>query len=92
MSRGATVKVKCKNCKTEFEARVADRNRGWGRYCSKSCKAIKQEQRTGQHAAYLQGRGSSHLGTGPMAREREDEIDCEGQGWDAHKIWSDRDD
>lgn len=33
-------------------ARVADRKRGWGRFCSKSCKAIKQEQRTGQHAAH----------------------------------------
>jgi hypothetical protein len=28
-----------------FLARVADRNRGWGKYCSKSCKAIKQTQK-----------------------------------------------
>ena len=53
MSRGAKVTVKCKCCKSEFEARVADRKRGWGKYCSKSCKAKKQEQRTGQHKAYL---------------------------------------
>ena len=33
---------KCKTCKNPFEARVADRNRGWARYCSKSCKAKKQ--------------------------------------------------
>jgi len=39
--RGATVEVKCKNCKTMFTARVADRKRGWGKYCSKSCKAKK---------------------------------------------------
>lgn len=39
--RGATVEVKCKNCTTVFTARVADRKRGWGKYCSKSCKAQK---------------------------------------------------
>lgn len=38
------VKVKCANkkCGKEFEARAADVNRGWGKFCSKSCKAIKQ--------------------------------------------------
>ena len=36
--RGKTVEVKCK-CGDTFTARVADRKRGWGRYCSKSCKA-----------------------------------------------------
>ena len=40
--RGSTVQVKCKTCSNHFEARVADRKRGWGVYCSKSCKAIKQ--------------------------------------------------
>lgn len=49
---GATVEVKCQRCKTPFMARVADRKRGWGKFCSKSCKAIKQEQRTGQCGAY----------------------------------------
>lgn len=41
----ATVEVKCARCKAPFVARVADRNRGWGKFCSKSCKAIKQTQR-----------------------------------------------
>lgn len=50
VSRAKTVTVKCKRCKTEFEARVADRNRGWGKFCSKSCKATTQEKRTGQYA------------------------------------------
>lgn len=36
------VEVKCKRCKEPFMARVADRKRGWGKYCSKSCKAIRQ--------------------------------------------------
>jgi hypothetical protein len=43
----ATVEVKCQRCKQPFVARVADRKRGWGKFCSKSCKAIKQTQRTG---------------------------------------------
>ncbi len=34
-------------------AREADVKRGWGLFCSKSCKAIKQERRTGQHRKYL---------------------------------------
>ena len=38
------IKVRCENkhCRIEFEARKADRKRGWARFCSKSCKAIKQ--------------------------------------------------
>lgn len=47
MSRGATVVVKCKRCREPFSARVADRKRGWGKFCSKSCKAIKQTQKRG---------------------------------------------
>lgn len=43
----------CLGCGDPFTARVADRARGWARFCSKSCKASKQEQRTGQHRAYL---------------------------------------
>ena len=40
--RGAKVEVNCLACKEKFTARVADRKRGWARYCSKSCKAKKQ--------------------------------------------------
>lgn len=49
--RGKTVKVICKNkpCGLEFEVREADRKRGWGLFCSKSCKASRQ--------TYLTGRG-----------------------------------
>ena len=50
--RGATVIVKCDCCKEPFTARVADRKRGWAKFCSKSCKAIRQERRTGARAAY----------------------------------------
>ncbi|WP_269497743.1 hypothetical protein [Castellaniella sp. S9] len=50
--RGTTATYKCANCGDPFIARTADRKRGWARFCSKSCKAIKQEKRTGQHAAH----------------------------------------
>jgi len=42
-----TVQVKCQRCGVEFTARTADRARGWGKFCSKSCKAIRQTQKTG---------------------------------------------
>jgi hypothetical protein len=48
----STAQYKCQRCHGLFTARTADRDRGWARFCSKSCKAIKQEQRTGQYAAY----------------------------------------
>lgn len=47
------IEVKCKRCKTPFMARVADRNRGWGKFCSKSCKAVTQEKRTGQMGKFI---------------------------------------
>ncbi len=51
--RGAKETYRCARCGDPFIARTADRKRGWARFCSKSCKAIKQEQRTGQYAAHL---------------------------------------
>lgn len=53
---------KCACCGDPFEARVADRKRGWARFCSKSCKAIKQEKRTGQYRAYLNRRDGGYEG------------------------------
>ncbi|WP_431145004.1 hypothetical protein [Pseudomonas alvandae] len=61
----ATAEYACLRCKQPFVARTADRKRGWARYCSKSCKASKQEQRTGQHAAFQerkQRRADGHEG------------------------------
>lgn len=43
----STATYKCKRCGDPFTARTADRARGWARFCSKSCKAIRQTQRTG---------------------------------------------
>ena len=39
-----TATYKCKCCGSPFEARTADRARGWARFCSKSCKAVKQSR------------------------------------------------
>lgn len=52
----ATAEYVCKHCRSPFIARTADRKRGWALFCSKSCKAKRQEKRTGQHAAYLERR------------------------------------
>lgn len=41
--RGKKVTVKCKCCPNTKEVRRADLNRGWGLYCSKSCKAFWQQ-------------------------------------------------
>lgn len=32
----------CERCDKEMQVRSADVKRGWGRFCSKSCKAKKQ--------------------------------------------------
>lgn len=52
----STGQYKCQQCGGTFAARTADRARGWARFCSKSCKARKQEARTGQYRAYQERR------------------------------------
>lgn len=46
MNMASMTEVKC-TCGKLFEARTADVKRGWGKFCSKSCKAIKQTKDTG---------------------------------------------
>ncbi|WP_347784069.1 hypothetical protein [Pseudomonas kurunegalensis] len=48
----ARAEFACQWCKQPFTARLADRKRGWARFCSKSCKAKEQEKRTGHNAAF----------------------------------------
>ncbi len=67
----------CKCCKEPFEAREADRKRGWAKFCSKSCKAKKQEARTGQYKAYLERKDTDF---------DVDAYHAEDPGWDAHKF------
>lgn len=68
----------CEWCGKLHEVRVADLNRGWGRFCSKRCKAMKQEKRTGQNAAYQERR--------EQRREGGEFVYVGGFGpWDDHK-------
>lgn len=39
---GETVEVRCLCCGERMTVRVADRKRGWGKFCDKSCKAYYQ--------------------------------------------------
>lgn len=43
--KGSKGTYNCKCCGRAFLARVADRKRGWARFCSKSCKAIHQKSK-----------------------------------------------
>lgn len=72
----STQQYTCKCCGQLFTARTADRARGWALYCSKRCKAIKQESRTGQYAAY-----KSRADEGGSS----DAYHVEDGSWDAHK-------
>ena len=42
IERGKTTKRFCPVCGKEFHPRVSDVKRGWGKFCSKKCKAIHQ--------------------------------------------------
>lgn len=48
------IERKCQNkkCGISFLARLIDVNRGWAKFCSKSCKAIVQEKNTGQYTHF----------------------------------------
>lgn len=59
MAKTATFKCKC--CGNSFEARVADRARGWAKFCSKSCKAIRQTALSGGKSSYPRHDGRSEM-------------------------------
>lgn len=46
------IEISCANCGAKKMVRTADVKRGWGKFCSKSCKASHQERRTGQYYNY----------------------------------------
>lgn len=56
-----TATYKCKCCGNPFVARTADRNRGWAKFCSKSCKAIKQTASGGSKSRYPRHDGLSEM-------------------------------
>lgn len=52
-TRGKKVERICAcGCGRKFMARVADVKRGWGKFFSKSCKAIKQTRDGGPDGTY----------------------------------------
>lgn len=57
----ATASFKCKTCGSHFGARTADRARGWAKFCSKSCKAIKQTASGGCESRYPRHDGMSEM-------------------------------
>ncbi len=56
----AMIEKKCRNCGVGITVRLADHKRGWGNFCSKSCKAKRQEKRTGQYRRFLNARERPH--------------------------------
>lgn len=38
------MQVACEVCRNTFEAKAADRKRGWARFCGKSCAAVARER------------------------------------------------
>lgn len=53
MIRGKMIECKCAVCGEKFTARVADRNRGWAKCCSKSCAATLSNKKTGKYRKHL---------------------------------------
>jgi len=64
----STVVKNCECCGAEMKVRSADLKRGWGRFCSKACKAREQERRTHQYGNY---RGSGVDRDTYLAKARE---------------------
>lgn len=80
------IKCKCQNCGEWMEVREADRKRGWGKFCSKTCKAQKQERRTGQYKSYkVRERCREEHGFTPVMFSRDGSMyGAGGQGVDRH--------
>ena len=71
MTRGATVETICA-CGATFHPRVADVKRGWGKFCSKSCKAKVQTKRTGVAGPHYKAEGQTvhQMASGHYAKSK----------------------
>ena len=68
------VTINCERCGKPKQVREADRKRGWGRFCSKRCKAVKQS--------------SDHSHSDMFDLDEYDScMDDQESGWDAHKTY-----
>lgn len=59
MTKGKVVEKKCSYCGDVFYPKEADVKRGWGKFCSKSCKASQQTKDTGIAGAHFKAKGRS---------------------------------
>ena len=92
MAKMVTVCCANKKCGKEFQARSADIARGWGKFCSKSCKAVVQEKRTGQYTDLLQGGNGKPKGGKKKKYPRHDGVSpmkfrfCSAEGCNDHAV------
>lgn len=70
--RGFRIDAKCAYCGKDFRPRFAEVQRGWGRFCSKSCKASDQNKRLNKKSLNHGETLSMHGG---------DDVHYTGQGW-----------
>jgi hypothetical protein len=54
--------INCNNCDRETTVRQADIDRGWGKFCSKSCKATYQENSKSKPNSFSTHNKISYLG------------------------------
>ena len=83
------VKIICgnKKCGKPFDARAADVARGWGKFCSKACKAHKQGRHLASKETQKMWKDYNREFPDIIGRksDREEDMDYDG-GWDAHNF------
>ena len=70
----------CGWCHKPFQVHTADVARGWGKFCSKSCKASEQEKRTGQNRTHRVRR--TERDHDDEQRMHDEAMDSATAGWD----------
>jgi hypothetical protein len=83
--------VKCANakCCKVFEARTADVNRGWGKFCSKSCKARRQGRLLASKETQKMWRDYNRGYDNQQAQEDEHQAILDDLGETADDKWGD---
>lgn len=76
------VDVICK-CGKKFKARQSDINRGWGKFCSKSCKALFNNPNKSSSRSNIQIKSIRDCNSFNDYLYEDIDYDCDG--WDAHK-------
>lgn len=88
-----TINCKGPSCTNTKEVRTSDLARGWGLFCSKTCKAKEQQERANEHRT-PQRRGGLRMFTTETAEQRRQRLEDEAfdaglvadeAGWDGHE-------